>query len=162
MTGGTVLEVGCGNGVGSEAIFKFFNAKTIDAFDLDPEMVKLAQNRLYSYGDRINVNEGDLININSTSDYYDAVFNFTAIHHVTNWQKTIKEIYRVLKPGGRFYCEEILEKPITSRIGRRLFDHPQENRFSHIKFISTMEEYGFKIIDSSNLKDIIGFYIADK
>ena len=162
MSGGIALDVGCGNGVGSEAIYKFFNAEKIDAFDLDPDMVKLARKRLRPYGDRIKVNEGDLTNINAVANYYNAVFNFTAIHHVPNWQKAIKEIYRVIKPGGRFYCEEILGKPITSPIGRRLFDHPQENRFSHNKFINVMKEYGFKVIDSNHLRNIVGFYIADK
>ncbi len=84
MSGGIALEIGCGNGVGSETIYKFFNAEKIDAFDLDPDMVKFAQKRLRPYGDRINVNGGDLTNINAAANYYDAVFNFTAIHHVTN------------------------------------------------------------------------------
>ncbi len=162
MSGGIALDVGCGNGIGSEAIYKHFNAEKIDAFDLDPDVVKLAQKRLCSYGEKINVNEGDLTNINAAANYYDAVFNFTAIHHVPNWQEAIREIYRVLKPGGRFYCEEVLEKGITNPIARRLVDHPQENRFSHQKFINVMKENGFKIIGASNILNIGGFYIADK
>ncbi len=162
MAGGIALDVGCGNGAGSEAIYKFFNAERIDAFDLDPDMVKLAQKRLNPYGNRINVNKGNLTNIKTTANYYDAVFNFTALHHVPYWQEAIREIYRVLKPGGRFYCEEILEKPITSPIGRLLFKHPQENRFGHNKFINVMKENGFLIIESKHIGNIIGFYIADK
>ena len=41
-----VLEVGCGRGVGTQILFKRFCAGMVHAFDLDPEMVRLARKRL--------------------------------------------------------------------------------------------------------------------
>jgi SAM-dependent methyltransferase len=60
----------------------------------------------------------------------EAVVNFGAIHHVVRWRQAISEIVRVLKPGGAFYCEEILSRYTTHPLLGRLMDHPQEDRFT--------------------------------
>ena len=46
MNNGLALEIGCGQGVGVEIILDLFKASRVDAFDLDSEMVQLAQKRL--------------------------------------------------------------------------------------------------------------------
>ena len=46
VEGECVLEIGCGRGVGTEIIFDRFGAGRVDAFDLDPDMIKSARNRL--------------------------------------------------------------------------------------------------------------------
>lgn len=66
---------------------------------------------------------------------YDAVVNFGAIHHVVRWRQAIGEIARVLKPGGAFYCAEILSRYITHPLLGRLMDHPQADRFDRPQFI---------------------------
>ena len=50
MGGGRALELGCGRGVGTELILEVFGAGSVDAFDLDPRMVALAQRRLAPRG----------------------------------------------------------------------------------------------------------------
>ena len=105
MEGGRALEIGCGQGVGVEIISDLFRAKKIDAFDLDPEMIRRAEKRLNKFGDSLKLWIGDVTKIPADDNSYDAVFDFGVIHHVPNWQDAVKEIYRVLKPGGRFYAE---------------------------------------------------------
>ncbi len=158
----TVLEIGCGRGVGVEIIYDIFGAKNIHAFDLDSDMVNIARKRLYKYGDKLNLWVGDVTNIQSNDNFYDAVFDFGIIHHVPNWIDALKEIYRVLKPGGRFYCEEIFEAFINFPIWRMLLDHPLENRFDYLKFINGLKETGFVIMSSKNFYQQFGIFIADK
>ena len=141
MPDGTALEVGCGRGVGSELILNVFGAENVDAFDLDPHMVKLAQKRLDRYGDRIRLGVGDVTDIPTEDDYYDAVFDFGIVHHVPNWRDALKEIHRVLKPGGRFYSEEVLDRYITHPFWRRLLEHPQEDRFNHGQFVEGLPDF---------------------
>ncbi len=171
--GGVALEVGCGRGVGSELILNLFNADRVEAFDLDPHMVKLAHKRLESYGDRIKLNIGDATDIQKEDNYYDAIFDFGIIHHIPNWQDAINEMYRVLKPGGRIYIEEvllgseILHKLRTNSIGRlfqTLDGHPQgEDCFDHIQFINCLEDCRFSLgASDDSLFQTIGYYIADK
>jgi len=96
MSGGTALEVGCGRGVGAELVLNVFGADKVDAFDLDPDMVRLAQKRLEAYRDRIKLRVGDVNDIPAEDDYYDAVFDFGIVHHVPNWRDGLKEmIYNI-------------------------------------------------------------------
>ncbi len=162
MKGGVALEVGCGRGVGSELILNLFDAEKIEAFDLDPHMVGLAQERLKGYDDRVKLDTGDATNIQKQDNYFDAVFDFGIIHHIPSWRDAVGEIYRVLKPGGRFYCEEILKRLITNPISRVLTDHPQKDRFNYYQFVKGLEDCGFSMVASENIFQIFGFYIADK
>lgn len=121
---GKVLEVGCGRGLGTEIILKDFNAERVDAFDLDPQMVELARQRLKHLGDRVRLWVGDVTRVEAPDMSYDAVFDFGIIHHVPNWSDAFREVHRVLKPGGRFYLEEVLRGFILNPVVRRLLEHP--------------------------------------
>ena len=129
MQGGHALEVGCGRGVGAKLVLDMFGADRVDGFDLDPHMVGLANRRLRPHGDRVRLWVGDVTRLPKADATYDAVFDFGIIHHVPNWRDALKEVYRVLKPGGRFYAEEVLVDYIMNPFWRILLDHPMEDRF---------------------------------
>jgi len=57
--GGSVLEMGCGRGVGTGLILDRFEADRVDAFDLDPRMVRRARRRLTGRADRVRLWVGD-------------------------------------------------------------------------------------------------------
>lgn len=162
VKGGRVLEIGCGQGVGAEIIFDLFLANNVEAFDLDPKMVEIAKKRLQNTGKNISVFQGSATKIVAENDSYDAVFDFAIIHHIPNWQDALNEIHRVLKPGKRFYAEEVLKKFIHRPIWRRLLDHPQENRFNHQEFIAALDATGFRVLAESHLYNELGWYVAEK
>lgn len=157
-----ILEVGCGRGVGVEIILEAFHAKQVDAFDLDPTMVKAAQKRLKKHAGKVNVQVGDVTNIQSPDNHYDSVFNFGIIHHVPDWRSAIKEVHRVLKPGGKFYAEEVFEKFIKHPLWRTLLKHPQHDRFNELQFKLALEENGFNVKRSNQLFGQFGWFIAVK
>lgn len=134
-----VLEVGCGQGVGTELIFERFGASTVQAFDLDEDMVEKARQRLSRYiPERLLLNVGDTTAINAEDASFDAVFDFAIIHHVPDWQNAIAEISRVLKPGGRFFFEEVTRHALNKAIYKLLMEHPRENRFSGKEFVEEL------------------------
>ena len=94
LAGKRVREVGCGLG-----------AAHVTGFDLDPKMVALAQGRVAKYGDHACVFVGDVEAIDAPDASFGAVVDYGIIHHIPNWQQALKEIARVLKPGGVFYFE---------------------------------------------------------
>ena len=108
LASGIALEIGCGPGHGARLALEVYGAARVDGFDLDPRMVRLARKRLARDGSRARLWVGDAEAIAAPDDSYDAVFDYGVIHHVAAWRRVLAEVHRVLKPGGRFYAEEVL------------------------------------------------------
>ena len=141
-----VLELGCGRGVGTQIIFERFGARQVHAFDIDPDMVKQAQRRLSSYpANRLKLYVGDAVAIDEGDESFDSVFAFGIIHHVTHWKTAISEVARVLRPGGRFFFEEVTSRALERWSYRTFLEHPAEDRFSKEQFIVELEKQGFLI-----------------
>ena len=162
MRGGTALELGCGRGVGVEIILDMFGADRVDGFDLDPHMIDLANRRLRRRANRVRLWVGDAETIRALDAAYDTVFDFGIIHHVPRWRNALREVVRVLKPGGRFYAEEVLKPFILNPLARRLLDHPLDDRFDHITFVDSIEASGLQLVRSRDLAGLVGWYVAEK
>jgi ubiquinone/menaquinone biosynthesis C-methylase UbiE len=162
MRGGRALEVGCGQGVGVELILDVFGAGSVDAMDLDPRMIALARSRSARRGDRVHLAVGEVTAIDAPDATYDAVFDFGILHHVPPWRDALAELHRVLRPGGRLYAEEVLDRFIRHPVWRRLLDHPQTDRFDHRGFVTGLEAAGFRLVADQNLGTWFGWYVADK
>lgn len=162
LTGAHVLETGCGPGFGIDLLYRQFKAGRVDAFDLDPKMIALVGQRKRTGGHRTRLWVGNLRHIPVTDASYDAVVNFGAIHHVVRWRQALDEIHRVLKPGGTFYCEEILSHYITHPLLGRLMDHPQEDRFDTPQFILALQQNGFRIHAYRQLANLYLWVVAIK
>ncbi len=141
LAGKQVLEVGCGRGVGVEILLAC-GAASVAGFDLDPEMVALAQQRLAKYGERARVWVGDAERIAAPDASFDAVVDYGIIHHIPNWHQALREIARVLRPGGVFYFEDLFRGFISAWPARALFDHPQATQFSGQEFRDRLEAAG--------------------
>ena len=157
---GRALEIGCGRGVGTELVLDVFGAAHVDAFDLDPDMVARAKKRLA--GRPANVRVGDVTAIEAEDGAYDAVFDFGIIHHVPDWRAALREVHRVLRPGGRFYVEEVLAKFIQHPVWRRLLDHPMQDRFDRPTFSAALEAIGFTNVRSNELFGQFAWFVADR
>jgi ubiquinone/menaquinone biosynthesis C-methylase UbiE len=160
MAGAYALEIGCGRGVGVEIILDRFGATRVDAVDLDPRMIKRAQKRLAGRPARVWV--ADATHLEVEDSIYDAAFDFGIIHHIPDWRKALSEVWRVLKPGGRFYAEEALRDIIGQRLCRALFDHPWTDPFDHEQFIAGLRQTGFQILASHQIWNRFGWYVAQK
>lgn len=146
VSGKDVLEVGCGRGVGTELIFEHFGAKTVHSIDLDPDMVRQAKLRLSHYPEStLKLSVGDVSQIDAEDGSFDAVFDFGIIHHVPDWQGAVAEIFRVLKPGGQLYFEEVTSHALDRWFYRKFLKHPKTNRFSTPQFITELESQGFAV-----------------
>ncbi len=162
LRGGYALEIGCGRGVGGQIILERFEAATVDAFDLDPRMVRLARKRLEPFESRVRLWVGDATAIPAPDSTYDAVFDFGIIHHIPRWRSAIAEIHRVLKPNGRFYAEEVLKPFVDHPISRRLFEHPRTDRFDREEFCKGLTEEGLDLIATKEVMQSFAWFVADK
>lgn len=144
LAGKRVLEIGCGRGVGIEALL-LLGAERVIGFDLDPKMIALAQTRLKKYGDRVRVFVGDAESIEVPDASFNAVVDYGVIHHIPHWQKALKEIARVLQAGGLFYFEDLLKGLISMWPAPLLFDHPQTTQFYGHEFRMELETVGLRV-----------------
>ena len=149
VPGGRALEIGCGNGYGTRLILDRFGAATVDAVDLDPRAVAAAQHRLAPYEERVRLAVGtatDLTGALAAEDAsFDAVFDFAIIHHVEDWRAALAEVGRVLRPGGRFFFDEVTATALRRPSYRRLFDHPKEDRFTAGDFLAELARHGLPV-----------------
>ncbi len=146
LNGGTALEIGCGRGEGARIILDRFGAERVVGIDLDPAQVERAQRRLpKKYQKRVEFQTGDAAKLRFTDQTFDAVFDFGILHHVPEWRPALREVHRVLKPGGRFYFDEVLRGFLETRAARSLFVHPQEGHFSAAEFEHACRAAGFEM-----------------
>jgi ubiquinone/menaquinone biosynthesis C-methylase UbiE len=159
---GLALELGCGRGVGVEIILDMFGASRVDAFDLDRRMLSLAQRRLAHRRACVHLWQASATAIPVQDAAYDAVFDFAVIHHIVAWRRAVAEVFRVLRPGGRFYAYEILAKVICHPFWRRILKHPQEDRFDVDPFCAALRRSGFRIVNVKDLRGEFAWFVADK
>lgn len=162
MQGGRALEVGCGGGYGLPLICELFGADRVDGFDLDPRMVMLARSRQHRAHDRIHVWVGDAIAIAAADATYDAVFDFGIIHHIPDWRQPLREMFRVLKPGGRIYVEEVLVRFIRHPVVRRVLAHPMHDRFDAAQLESEVKRCGFTVTGRAEVFGAFAWMSATK
>ena len=92
---GDVLEVGCGEGRGVSLILQ--HARTFTAVDKIDEVVRDLQQK-YPSGRFIQMNIPPFPTLQDNA--YDVVLSFQVIEHIDEDGLFLKEIHRVLKPGG--------------------------------------------------------------
>lgn len=147
--GGRAVEIGCGSGYGTRMILDRFQAAQVDALDLDPDMVAKAQHRLADRPDRVRLQVADATDLKAAFDAadatYDAAFDFAIIHHIPDWRASVAEIARVLKPGGMFIFDEVTAHALARPTYRRLFDHPEHDRFTAQDFLAELPHHGLAV-----------------
>jgi ubiquinone/menaquinone biosynthesis C-methylase UbiE len=151
--GATVLELGCGRGVGARLIAKTFSPSIIHALDLDFDMVQKAraylppeeQNRV-----RLYVADGIMLPFRDGS--MDAVFSFGILHHIVDWRQSVAEISRVLGKGGRFYLEELYPGAYQNVVTSRILVHPSQDRFRGHDLRAAIAKSGMEIKAAKEFK----------
>lgn len=134
LDGARVLEIGCGRGVGTQLLIERLGAAHVTALDLDPAMIARARPRLARFGPRVDLRQGDAAALPLGDASVDAVVDFAIIHHIPAWRDAVAEAVRVLRPGGRFFFEEVTRHALDRWSYRTFLDHPRTDRFAPRQF----------------------------
>jgi len=151
--GSTILEIGCGRGAGARLILKAFRPGLYHAMDLDLEMIRRAQRYLSPEERRkVSLYVGDVLALPYRDGSLDAVFAFGVLHHVPDWRAALREISRVLKPGGTYFLEEIYPFVYQNFITRHILLHPKKDRFCSKDLHEALEKCRFEVKAARELK----------
>ncbi|MFK7883161.1 MAG: glycoside hydrolase family 99-like domain-containing protein [Phycisphaerales bacterium] len=95
-----VLDIACGEGYGSALIGQV--AASVVGVDIDAQTIEQARD---SYGsDSIEFETGSCQEIPYKRDSFDVVVSFETIEHIEEQENFLREIKRVLRPGGLLIC----------------------------------------------------------
>lgn len=97
--GKKVLEIGCG--LGCMAMNWAQHGVEMTAVDLNPVAISQTRRRFELFGLSGDIREADAENLPFEDETFDFVYSWGVLHHTPGTKRTIEEIHRVLKPGGR-------------------------------------------------------------
>jgi SAM-dependent methyltransferase len=95
--GERVLEIGCGTGCDLLQFAK--HGAHASGIDITPEHIRLARERV---GGQAEVCNGSATTIPFPDNSFDYVYSHGVLHHLDEPKRAVDEIFRVLRPGGRF------------------------------------------------------------
>jgi ubiquinone/menaquinone biosynthesis C-methylase UbiE len=144
--GARVMEIGCGRGAGACLIQEEFHPAMMQALDLDRDMIRRASRYANAKRqDKISFYVGDALWLPYRDRVLDAVFGFGVLHHLPDWRGGLREIARVLKPGGIYFMEEFYPQLYQNFLFRRIFLHPEHDRFYSHDLHQALTEAGFEL-----------------
>lgn len=99
-SGAKVLD--CAAGTGELSLAAADNADSVLCTDLSKNMLKQAQRKARALGaDNIEFAARNIFDLQEPDGTYDIVIAGNVLHLLTNPQGAVREMYRVLKPGGK-------------------------------------------------------------
>ena len=116
----TVLEVGCGDGALSGLIYRTFRC---DLTGLEPSTdgIRYCQEmfKKHNYKGRFRISQG--YSFGDPDNHYDFVILADVIEHLQHPDRMLREIKRVLKPGGKV----VITTPVRTN------EHPEDKMHVH-------------------------------
>ncbi len=154
----TIVDVGSGTGDLINLILKLKKNNSIYAVDLNSEMLKYSEKRHKNKNITfLRANAEKLPFNNNSIDKY--IISF-CLRNVTNIDNTLKESYRILKPGGVFYCLEFSSP--ESNLIKQLYNQYKKKIIPWIGSNVAKNKEAYKYLEESidqfpNQKKLISF-----
>ncbi|HTP81012.1 MAG TPA: class I SAM-dependent methyltransferase [Bacteroidota bacterium] len=117
--GKKVLEVGCG--LGTDLIQFARAGAEVTGIDLTPQSIDFVRKRFRLEGLPLRADVADAEHLPFDDDSFDVVYSFGVLHHTPNTQRAVREVYRVLKPGGEAVVMLYHKNSFHVRVGTPLF-----------------------------------------
>ncbi len=107
---GRVLDVGTGTAlIPIELCRRSADVEAI-AIDLAASMLALARRNVdrASLGERVHLERGDAKALRWENAAFDAVFSNSLVHHVPRPERVLREMHRVVRPGGLLFVRDLV------------------------------------------------------
>lgn len=138
-----LLDAGCGAGSAFEEIAARFQPGRIVAVDIDPRQLAQARLSASRCGVPVDLQRADLRRIDLRSESIDLVLCHQVLHHVSDQEGVLAELFRVLRPGGLLLVAESCHAFVRSLPVRLLFRHPRGVQRSADGYRALLRASGF-------------------
>ncbi|OAD07588.1 hypothetical protein MUCCIDRAFT_151310 [Mucor lusitanicus CBS 277.49] len=156
-----VLDTGCGVGGPLREVVKASNGAHVTGINNNAYQLQRCEAYSTKYGlsDYTSFIKGDFTNMPIEDETFDSVFSVEATVHAPHLEQVYGEIYRVLKPGGKFACYEWCTTDVYDEkdVSMKKVVHAIELGNSISKLYTTkqciraLETVGFKILEQGDM-----------
>jgi len=108
LRGGRILELGSGPGFLSLELARLSPRLEVVGVDPSPGMVRLARHLCRERESRVRFLVGGAYRLPFPSSSFDMVVSLGVLHHLLDLPRALKEVRRVLKPGGEAWFYEVV------------------------------------------------------
>lgn len=143
----SILDVGCGTGILLQQMAQLNKGLNLCGLDISPKMVEVTRAKL---GTLAKVQQGSANNFPYADNMFDYVTCATSFHHYPNPDNSLREMFRVLKSGGKL----VVLDPFTNGRPRKVicaildtvFDEKGTKLFAKEQMYDMFNQVGFKHI----------------
>ena len=128
-----ILEVGCGRGGGASFLARYYKPKSFIGLDISKKTTDFCNNHHQAEGLKFIKGHAEELPFEDSS--IDAVVNVESARVYGNIPKFFEEVYRVLKPDGKFLFADMIKPKDIESINKQL------------------EEAGFKFLKKENIRE---------
>ncbi len=150
--GDKVLDVGCGTGALLQAVARAFPGVVLAGVDLSSEMLGVARSKI---GCSVKLRQGRAETLPFESEAFDIVVSTSLLHYLRAPDDALREMKRVLKPGGQVivsdWCDDYLACRLCDRF-LRLFNRAHFKTYDSAECLELMKAAGFESIDVERFK----------
>lgn len=130
------LDIGCGTGRALyHAAQRVNNHGTFYGIDLSSKMIEKAKGNLNGK-ENFHFIKANSEAIPLGDNFFDVIMSTNSFHHYLHPDKALNEIYRILKPGGKFYLEDPPADYLFAKIADKIMRLLEPG---HVKMYSTKE-----------------------
>lgn len=151
LRGRKVLEIGCGMGLHTETMVRA--GAEVTAVDLTPTAIEATSTRLRLKGLQATIRQADAEQLPFEDGRFDFAWSWGVIHHSARTARIVREIARVLRPGGACRVMVYNRSGMPARVAL-LKDHIARGGFLRRSFEETL----FRSTDGYSAR----FYVRDQ
>jgi len=142
--GESLLDIGCGTGVFLESLEKKYPDAILSGVDPTQEMLDIARKRLSK---KVHIEQSWAEKLPFEAENFDLIVSCNMFHYIREPMVALKEIMRVLKPGGKVVITDWCDDYVICKVCNFWF---QNFNKAHFKTYKKKECYEFLLLSGFN------------
>lgn len=164
QAGHRILDIGCGTGSLVVELKRRYPEANLTGLDPDARALAIARRKADQSGVTVQFDQGFSDQLPYPSGSFDRVLSSFMFHHLPEGEKekTLREVLRVLKPGGSFHLLDFegADDPHEGHLARWLHSRRALQRNSAREIVSLLDEAGFVGARKTSRSMLLFFHTA--